>query len=80
MRSRQLQSRVLAGIAILVAAVLISLVRTADHPVVAAGIVLQTMAGLFAAMQLWGQQRLRRPAALGGRPDRFQPLAHRWSS
>ena len=53
MRSRQLQSTVLVAIAILVAAVLFSLVRTADHPVAAAGIVLQTLAGLFAAMQLW---------------------------
>lgn len=50
---RQLQSTVLVGIAILIAAVFISLVRTADHPLLAAGIVLQTLAGLFAAMQLW---------------------------
>jgi hypothetical protein len=52
-RSRQLQSTVFTGIAILVAAVLVSLVRTADHPIIAAGIVLQTLAGLFAAVQLW---------------------------
>jgi hypothetical protein len=52
-RSRQLQSTVFAGIAILVAAVFISLVWNADHPVTAAGIVLQTLAGLFAAVQLW---------------------------
>jgi hypothetical protein len=43
----------LVAIAILVAAVFVSLVRTADDPVIAAGIVLQTLAGLFAAVQLW---------------------------
>lgn len=53
MKSRQLESTVLAGIAILITAVFISLVRTADHPLAAAGIGLQTLAGLFAAMQLW---------------------------
>jgi hypothetical protein len=53
MRSRQLQSTVFTGIAILVAAVPITLAWDADHRVVAAGIVLQTEAGLFAAVQLW---------------------------
>ena len=53
MNSRQLQSTLLTGIAILIAAIFISLVRTADHPATAAGIVLQTLAGLFAAVQLW---------------------------
>jgi hypothetical protein len=52
-RSRQLQSTVLVAIAFLVAVVLISLAQTADHPIIAAGIVLQTLAGLFAAVQLW---------------------------
>lgn len=53
MKSRRLQSTVLVGIAILLAAAFISLVRTADHPLPAAGIALQTLAGLFAAVQLW---------------------------
>ena len=53
MKSRQLQSTVLIGIALLIAVVFISLAQTADHPVAAAGIGLQTLAGLFAAVQLW---------------------------
>jgi hypothetical protein len=52
-RSRQLQTTILVAIAVLVTAILVSLVRTAEHQVTAAGIVLQTLAGLFAAMQLW---------------------------
>lgn len=53
MKSRQLQSTVLLLVAILIAAVFASLARTADHPLLAAGIVLQTLAGLLAAVQLW---------------------------
>ena len=53
MKSRQLQSTVLIGIAFLIAVVVVSLAQTADHPVAAAGIGLQTLAGLFAAVQLW---------------------------
>jgi hypothetical protein len=52
-KSRRLQSTVLIGIALLIAAVFFSLAQTADHPVAAAGIGLQTLAGLFAAVQLW---------------------------
>jgi hypothetical protein len=52
-KSRQLQSAVLIGIALLIAVVFVSLAQTADHPVTAAGIGLQTLAGLFAAVQLW---------------------------
>ena len=51
--SRQLQSTVLTAVAILLAFVFVSLVQTADHPLAAAGIGLQTLAGLFAAVQLW---------------------------
>jgi hypothetical protein len=54
MRSRQLESTVLACVAIVITFVFASLVRSADHPTVAAGIGLQTLAGLFAAVQLWG--------------------------
>jgi hypothetical protein len=42
-----------AGAAILIAAILFSIVWGADRPVPAAGIALQTMAGLLAAIQLW---------------------------
>jgi hypothetical protein len=52
-QSRQLQSTVLIAIAFLIAVVFVSLAQTADHPVAAAGIGLQTLAGLFAAVQLW---------------------------
>jgi len=55
MQSRQLQSTVLLVIAILIAGVFVSFVRTADHPLLAAGIVLQTLAGLLAAVQLWAK-------------------------
>jgi hypothetical protein len=53
LKSRQLQSTVLTGIALLITVVFVSLAQTADHPVAAAGIGLQTLAGLFAAVQLW---------------------------
>ena len=53
MKSRRLQSTVLIGIAFLIAVVFVSLAQTADHPPAAAGIGLQTLAGLFAAVQLW---------------------------
>ena len=53
MKSRRLESTVLIGIALLIAVVFVSLAQTADHPVAAAGIGLQTLAGLFAAVQLW---------------------------
>jgi len=53
LRSGQIQAYVVAGIAILIAAILFSIVWGADHPVPAAGIALQTMAGLLAAIQLW---------------------------
>jgi hypothetical protein len=52
-KSHQLQSTVLIGIAFLIAVVFVSLAQTADHPAIAAGIGLQTLAGLFAAVQLW---------------------------
>ncbi|HEY6549713.1 MAG TPA: hypothetical protein VIY71_00780 [Solirubrobacterales bacterium] len=52
-RSRRLQSIVVAGVAFLIAAVPASQVFNADHPVAAAGIALQTVAGLLAAIQLW---------------------------
>jgi hypothetical protein len=51
--SRQRESTVLIGIAFLITVVFVSLAQTADHPVAAAGIGLQTLAGLFAAVQLW---------------------------
>ncbi len=53
MKSRQLQSTVPIGVVLLIAVVFFSLAQTADHPVAAAGIGLQTLAGLFAAVQLW---------------------------
>ena len=53
MKSRRLESTVLTGIALLIAVVFVSLAQTADHPAAAAGIGLQTLAGLFAAVQLW---------------------------
>jgi hypothetical protein len=53
LKSGQIQAYVVAGIAILIAAILFSIVWGADHPVPAAGIALQTMAGLLAAIQLW---------------------------
>jgi hypothetical protein len=52
-KSSRLESTVLTGIAFLIAVVFFSLAQTADHPVAAAGIGLQTLAGLFAAVQLW---------------------------
>jgi heme/copper-type cytochrome/quinol oxidase subunit 2 len=52
-KSRQLESTVLIGIVIVITFVLILLVRAADHRTAAAGIGLQTLAGLFAAVQLW---------------------------
>jgi hypothetical protein len=52
-KSRQLESTVLIGVATVITFVFMSLVRTADHPTAAAGIGLQTIAGLFAAVQLW---------------------------
>jgi hypothetical protein len=52
-KSRQLESTVLIGIALLIAVVFLSLAQTADRPLAAAGIGLQTLAGLFAAVQLW---------------------------
>jgi hypothetical protein len=52
-KSRRLESTVLIAIALLIAVVFVSLAQTADHPVIAAGIGLQTFAGLFAAVQLW---------------------------
>jgi hypothetical protein len=51
--SRRLQSIVASGLAFLVAALLVSRVFEADQPVLAAGIALQTLAGLLAAIQLW---------------------------
>lgn len=53
MKSRRLESTVLIAIALLTAVVFVSLAQTADHPVAAAGVGLQTLAGLFAAVQLW---------------------------
>jgi len=41
------------GAAVMIAACLLSIVWGADHPLPAAGIALQTMAGLLAAIQLW---------------------------
>ena len=52
-RSRHLQATVVVGVAFLIAAVPVSQVFNADHPVAAAGIALQTVAGLLAAIQLW---------------------------
>jgi hypothetical protein len=52
-KSRQLQSTVSIGVVLLIAFVFAMLAQTADHPVAAAGIGLQTLAGLFAAVQLW---------------------------
>jgi hypothetical protein len=51
--SRQLQSKVVAGTALLIAAVLFAPVTSADHPLAATGIALQTAAGLLATVQLW---------------------------
>lgn len=53
MKTRRLQSTVLIGIALLIAVAFVSLAQTADHPAAATGIGLQTLAGLFAAVQLW---------------------------
>jgi hypothetical protein len=44
---------VASGLAFLVAGLLGSRVLAADHPAIAAGIALQTLAGLLAAIQLW---------------------------
>lgn len=52
-RAGRLQSIVVAGVALLVATLLAMQVRSAEHPVAAAGIALQTLAGLLAAIQLW---------------------------
>ncbi len=43
----------MAGVALLVATFLAVKVPNAEHPVAAAGIALQTLAGLLAAVQLW---------------------------
>ena len=53
LRPGQLQASLVTGAAILIAALLLSIVWGADHPLPAAGIALQTMAGLLAAIQLW---------------------------
>lgn len=52
-RSRHLQSTVVVGVTFLIAAVPVSQVFNAENPVAAAGIALQTAAGLLAAIQLW---------------------------
>jgi hypothetical protein len=52
-KSRQLESTLLVAVAALIAVVLVTPIQTAHHPAAAAGIVLQTLAGLFAAVQLW---------------------------
>ena len=52
-RAGRLQAIVVAGVALLVATLLAVQVPSAEHPVAAAGIVLQTLAGLLAAIQLW---------------------------
>jgi hypothetical protein len=53
LKSEQLQASIGIGTAILVVAMLASFASGADHPVSAAGIALQTFAGLLAAIQLW---------------------------
>jgi ABC-type uncharacterized transport system permease subunit len=53
LKSEQLQASIAVGMVILVAAMLASIASGADHPVSAAGIALQTLAGLAAAIQLW---------------------------
>lgn len=53
MRSGQLQAGIAVGAAILLVAALVSIASNAEHPVSAAGIALQTLAGLLAAIQLW---------------------------
>lgn len=52
-RAGRLQAIVVAGVALLVATLLAVQVPGAEHPVAAAGIGLQTLAGLLAAIQLW---------------------------